>query len=59
MTTPEERFWKFKDENEDQLKDRSPDDVAIACCNNEHEATKAIILQKTKLLFKPNKGEWP
>ncbi len=59
MTTPEERAYQFMNENRDKLQGKTLDDIVVSACKAEHEATKAIIIENTKLLFKPGRGEWP
>lgn len=46
-------------ENRDKLQGKTLDDIVVSACKAEHEATKAIIIENTKLLFKPGRGEWP
>ena len=59
MSTPEERAYCFMNENRQQLQGKTLDDIVALACMAEHEATKTIIIEKTKTLFRPDRGMWP
>lgn len=56
MTTPEERMYRFMDENIDQFRGKTLEEIIIAHRQHEHEITKVQVLEKANLVFKPEKG---